>query len=148
MFQRMCDDYQCLILIFSVIYLDSWGYIGWWPPSGYLKSLVLSFSFLFFSILHFLFCLSLSGAPLAPGPLDIVHPCHPVATPLNIVVHKLQHSQHIVPLEPEPSMSILLYHANQSNWHIYWLFWDKCQLLQGFNWLENNQYVSYSLLSG
>ena len=25
---------------------------------------------------------SLSGAPLAPGPLDIVHPCHPVTTPL------------------------------------------------------------------
>ena len=36
-------------------------------------------SFLFFSCI---FCLSLSGAPLAPGPLDIVHPCHPVATPL------------------------------------------------------------------
>ena len=50
------------------------------------------FSFFFFSILHFLFFLffffffffvSLSGAPLAPRPLDIVHPCHPVATPLD-----------------------------------------------------------------
>ena len=28
-FQRLCDDYKCLILVFSVIYLDSWGYIGW-----------------------------------------------------------------------------------------------------------------------
>ena len=60
------------------------------PPSGYLKSFVLSFLFLIFyrfsfffpsSILHFPFS-SLSGAPLAPGPLDIVHPCHPIATPL------------------------------------------------------------------
>ena len=50
----------------------------------------VSFS-IFFSFLPFLFSSffpsfsifpSLSGAPLAPGPLDIVHPCHPVATPL------------------------------------------------------------------
>ena len=45
------------------------------------------FSFLFFFFLFFFFSFlfffsSLSGAPLAPGPLDIVHPCHPVATPL------------------------------------------------------------------
>ena len=108
-FQRLCDGYQCLIL-FSFIYLDLWGYIGWRPPSGYLKSFVLSFlffsssyffsflffllsfsfSFFFFSFFSFLFfmfffCLSLSGAPVAPGPLDIVHPCHPVATPLYTV---------------------------------------------------------------
>ena len=55
------------------------------PSSGYLKSFVLSFLFFvfffFFSILHFLF-LFLPGALLALGPLDIVHPCHPVATPL------------------------------------------------------------------
>ena len=56
-------------------------------PSEYVKSFVfsfLSFSFLFlsffsFSILHFLIFLSLS---LTLGPLDIVHPCHSVATPL------------------------------------------------------------------
>ena len=73
------------------------------PPSGYLKSFVLSFVFVLFFSFSFLFhflcvcvwgggggwvgvclcvCLHLSGAPLAPGPLDIVHPCHPVATPL------------------------------------------------------------------
>ena len=58
-------------------------------PSGYLKSFVLSFIFfLFFSFSFvFLFCssfsfFSLSAAPKAPGPLDIVHPCLPVATPL------------------------------------------------------------------
>ena len=47
------------------------------PPSGYLKNFVLSFHFFIF----FFICLSF-GAPLAPGHLDIVHPCHPVATPL------------------------------------------------------------------
>ena len=79
--QRLCDDNKCLILVFSVIYLDSWGYIGWGPRPGIWT---VSFSlFFFFSILHFPFLfVSLSGAPLAPGPLDIVHPCHPVATPL------------------------------------------------------------------
>ena len=55
-------------------------------PSGYLKSIVLSFSFLPFFLFRFrffiFFFVSLSVAPLAPGPLDIVHPCHPVATPL------------------------------------------------------------------
>ena len=83
-----------MILVFSVIYLDSWEYIGWGPPSEYLKSFVLSFlffssfSFLLFSILHFLFCLSLGG-PFSSGPLDIVHPCHPVATPLMVWVNHL-----------------------------------------------------------
>ena len=48
-------------------------------PSGYGKSFVLFVFFFFYS--SFFFCLSL-GAPLAPGPLDIVHPCHPVAMPL------------------------------------------------------------------
>ena len=76
------------ILVFSVIYLDPWGYI-WWalpvgPPFRYLKRFLLSFPFFLF----FFICLSLSlslGAPLVPGPLDIVHPCHPVATPLSVV---------------------------------------------------------------
>ena len=45
---------------------------------SHFSSVSFSFSFLFF---NFFFPL-LSGAPLAPGPLDIVHPCHPVATPL------------------------------------------------------------------
>ena len=75
---------------FSVIYLDSWRYIGWEPPSGYFKkSFVLSsflffffFFFLFYPFFSFFFFVSLSGAPLAPGPLDIVQPCHSVATPL------------------------------------------------------------------
>ena len=63
------------------------------PCSGILKVLFSlffsSFSsfFLFYSsffiiIIIIYFFVSLSGAPLAPGPLDIVHPCHPVATPL------------------------------------------------------------------
>ena len=45
------------------------------------------FSFLFFLFFSFLF-VSLSEAPLAPGPLDIVHPCHPVAKPL-IISHQI-----------------------------------------------------------
>ena len=73
-FQRLCDDlYQCLILIFSVIYLDSWGMgiyrVG--PPSGYLKSFILSFLFilLFFFLVYIyssLFSLSLGG-PFSSG---------------------------------------------------------------------------------
>ena len=60
-------------------------------PSGYLKSFdVLSFPFFlcfcfcfcFLPFLFFIFIVCLSGASLAPGPLDIVQPCHPVATPL------------------------------------------------------------------
>ena len=63
----------CLILVFSVICLDSWGYIGWGFQSGYLKSFVLFFfsSFSFFSFIFFIFffCLSLGGpfSSLAPG---------------------------------------------------------------------------------
>ena len=84
------------ILVFSVICLDSWRYIGWGHVRVFEKFRSLysflpffffsCFSFLpffFFSSLHFC-CLSL-GAPLAPGPLDIVHPCHPVATPLHLL---------------------------------------------------------------
>ena len=71
-FQRLCDDYHCLILVLSAIFLDSWGYIGWGPPSGYLKSFLLSFLFfLFFFFLLFFFCflyfhflLSLGGGGL------------------------------------------------------------------------------------
>ena len=50
----------------------------------FFSSFSFFFSFLFFI---FFFCLSL-GAPLAPGPLDIVHPCHPVATPLTVPLAK------------------------------------------------------------
>ena len=86
-FQRFCDDNLCLVLVFSVIYLDSWGIYRVRTPVRVFKKVTFSlffssFSFLF-SFLHFLFYLFfLSGAPLAPGPLDIVHPCHLVATPL------------------------------------------------------------------
>ena len=68
----------------SVIYLDSWGYMGWGPVRVLWKISFSVFFFPFFSILFFFFFfLDLSfGAPLAPGPLDIVHPCHPVATQL------------------------------------------------------------------
>ena len=88
-FQRFCDDNLCLVLVFSVIYLDSWGIYRVRTPVRVFKKVTFSlffssFSFLF-SFLHFLFYLFfLSGAPLAPGPLDIVHPCHLVATPLNV----------------------------------------------------------------
>ena len=41
-----------------------------------------SFFFFFLPFLFFIFIVCLSGASLAPGPLDIVQPCHPVATPL------------------------------------------------------------------
>ena len=40
------------------------------------------FFFFFLFFIFFLSFLSLSRGPLTPGPLDIVHPCHPVATPL------------------------------------------------------------------
>ena len=88
-----CVMVQCLILVFSVISLDSWGYIGWGLRPGIWKcsfsfffssfSFFFSLSFLFFILFSFYLSRSLSwGPPLAPGPLDIVHPCHPVATPL------------------------------------------------------------------
>ena len=48
----------------------------------YHFSFFFFFPFLFFIFLFFSF-VSLSGAPLTLGPLDIVHPCHPVATPLH-----------------------------------------------------------------
>ena len=75
---------KCLILVFSVIYLNSWGYIGWGPVRVFKKFRSL-FSFLpfFFSFLFFIFIVCLSGDSLAPGPLDIVHPCHPDATLLH-----------------------------------------------------------------
>ena len=82
-FQRWCDDYQCLICIFCHI-LRLMGIYRVGAPSEYLKSFVPSFLFfLFFPFLFFIFFfVFFSGAPLALGPLDIVHPCHPVATPL------------------------------------------------------------------
>ena len=43
---------------------------------------ILHFLFLSFFFFSFFFFVSLLGAPLALGPLDIVHPCHPVATSL------------------------------------------------------------------
>ena len=54
------------------------------------NSLFFSFlPFFFFSILHFLFCLSLGGpfSSGAPGHC-IVHPCHPVATPLQALLYE------------------------------------------------------------
>ena len=63
-----CDDYQFLILVFSVIYLNSWGYIGWGPVRVFEKFHSLSF-FTLFSIFHFIFhfcCLSLGG-PICSG---------------------------------------------------------------------------------
>ena len=88
-----CVMITCVWFWYFLSSTYSWGYIGWGPLSGYLKSFVLSFlfcfiSFLFsFSVFLFLFfflslSLSLSEALLLQGPLDIVHPCHPVATPL------------------------------------------------------------------
>ena len=125
MFQRLCDDYQFLILVLGPHWSHIFCHLLWLmgiyqvgPPRGLVqvfekfRSLFLSsfsflsfhlllifffefysflflfFSFLFvfsFSFLFSLFFFSLSlGAPLAPGPMDIVHPCHPVATPLDI----------------------------------------------------------------
>ena len=53
---------QCLILVFFVIYLNSWGYIGWGPLSGILKvSFSLFFSSFSFFFLIFFLSLSLSG---------------------------------------------------------------------------------------
>ena len=74
--QRSCDGYQCLIFVFSVIYLDSWGgdisssYIEWGPrPSIWKVSFLFSFLpllfFLFFS--SFAFLVSFSGAPFSSG---------------------------------------------------------------------------------
>ena len=87
-FKRLCDDNQCLILVFSVICLDSWG-----APSGYFKSFVLSFLFFFFHyFIFFLICFSLGGPfSSGAGPLDIVHPCHPVATPLPAPIYPKAH---------------------------------------------------------
>ena len=34
-FQRLCDNNQCLILVFSVIHLDSWRYIERGPRPGF-----------------------------------------------------------------------------------------------------------------
>ena len=69
MFQRLCDDYQCLILVFFVIYRLMGIYqVG--APSRYLKSFVLSFLFFlflfFFLFYSSFFCLSLGG-PFSSG---------------------------------------------------------------------------------
>ena len=67
-FQRLYDDYQCLILVFSVIYLDLWGYIGWGLHPGIWKvSFSIwfsSFSF-FFSFLFVTFFFPLSWGPFS-----------------------------------------------------------------------------------
>ena len=58
-------------------------YIGCPPPVRvFEKFRSLFLSSFFFPFLFFTFIVCLSGASLAPGPLDNVHPCHPVATPL------------------------------------------------------------------
>ena len=65
---NLCNDYQCLILVFSVTYVDSWGYIGHGPRPGIWKiSFSLSFPsfFLFYSSFSF-FPLSLGG-PFSSG---------------------------------------------------------------------------------
>ena len=71
------------------------GCIRWGPCLGIWKvSFSLFFSscsfFFFLSFLSFIFyfSLSLSGAPYSSGPLDIVHPCHPVATPLLHIIER------------------------------------------------------------
>ena len=62
-FQRLRDGYQCLILIFSFIYLDLWGYISGGAPVRVFekfRSLFFLFflsSFLFFFFLFFVFFL-------------------------------------------------------------------------------------------
>ena len=77
---------HCLAYISKIV----WWLPMWWGPVRVFEKFRSPFSFLFFhffvffSFLHFRFCLSL-GALLAPGPLDIVHPCHPVATPLRFL---------------------------------------------------------------
>ena len=72
-----------------------WWFPMWWGPRpGILKVLFSLFfsSFFFFSFSPFSFFVSGLGALLAPGPLDIVHPCHPVATPLVMNTCKLKNS--------------------------------------------------------
>ena len=89
-FQRLCDDKPIFDFGIFCHLLRLMGISGGEPRRSIWKvsfsRFFSSFSFLFFffSILRFLFSLSLE-APLAPGPLDIVHPCHPVATPLSLV---------------------------------------------------------------
>ena len=91
LFQRLCGDYQCggaPVRVFEK-FCSSFSFLPFFLFFSF-------FFFFFFSFLHFLFCLSLSlsGALLAPGPMDIVHPCHPVATPLAkiFIMIKLLHS--------------------------------------------------------
>ena len=81
-FQRSCDGYQCLILVFSVVYLDSCGCIGWVDPVRVFEKVSFhfffsSFSFLFFFLFFlffsflffiFFFCLFLGG-PFSSGAL-------------------------------------------------------------------------------
>ena len=63
------DDYRCLILVFSVIYLVSWGYIEWGPRPGIWKvSFPLSFFFSFLPSFFFFFFVSFLGPLWLRGP--------------------------------------------------------------------------------
>ena len=92
-FRRLCDDYQCLILVFSVIYLDSCNgdISGGWPSSGFWKVLFplffssysfsflfffFSFSFVFSFVFSFLFFSSFSILSLSRGPFSSGAPGH------------------------------------------------------------------------
>ena len=95
--QRLCDDWQFLLWVLGPQWSQIFCHLLWlmriyrlgatgrprpgiWKVFSFLIFPFFSFFFLFSSLL-FSFSLSL-GAHLAPGPMDFVHPCHPVATPL------------------------------------------------------------------
>ena len=86
LFQRLCDEYQrfdfgifCHLLVHGDI-LGGDPLPGIWKVSFTHFFSSFSSAFLFYSSFSFFF-VSLGG-PLSYGPLDTVHPCHPVATPL------------------------------------------------------------------
>ena len=87
-FQRLCDDlYQCLILVFFVIYLDSWGMgiyrVG--APVREFENFCSLFSFFLFFFLFYssLFSLSLGGpfSSWAPGHCPPMPPSHYTTVP-------------------------------------------------------------------